>query len=95
MKKLRAVIIDDETNAREALANLIRILCPDVDICGEAKNADLGIELIKQVQPNLVFLDIQMPGKTGFDLLASFDKVDFWGYIYYCLSGICHSCLST
>ena len=77
MKKLRAVIIDDETNAREALANLIRILCPDVDICGEAKNADLGIELIKQVQPNLVFLDIQMPGKTGFDLLASFDKVDF------------------
>ncbi|MVM33080.1 response regulator [Spirosoma sp. HMF4905] len=77
MNQLRAVLIDDETNAREALTNLLRILCPEVEIVGEAKNADLGIELIKKEKPNLVFLDIQMPGKTGFDLLASFDKVDF------------------
>lgn len=77
MNQLRAVLIDDETNAREALTNLLRILCPEVDIVGEAKNADLGIELIKREKPNLIFLDIQMPGKTGFDLLASFDKVDF------------------
>ena len=77
MNHLRAVIIDDETNAREALTNLLRILCPEVEICGEAKNADLGIELIKKEKPNVVFLDIQMPGKTGFDLLSSFGKVDF------------------
>ncbi|MVM39293.1 response regulator [Spirosoma sp. HMF3257] len=77
MNQLRAVLIDDETNAREALTNLLRILCPEVTLVGEAKNADLGIELIKKEKPNLVFLDIQMPGKTGFDLLASFDKVDF------------------
>jgi two-component system LytT family response regulator len=74
---LRAVIIDDETNARQALTNLLALICPEVEICGEAKNADLGIELINKVRPNLVFLDIQMPGKTGFDLLASFEKVDF------------------
>ncbi len=77
METLRAVIIDDETNAREALANLLRLLCPEVTICGQAKNADLGIELIRIEQPNLVFLDIQMPGKTGFDLLSSFGKTDF------------------
>ncbi len=77
MKQLRAAIIDDETNARAALTSLLSQLCPDVVICGEAKNADLGIELIKQEKPNLIFLDIQMPGKTGFDLLASFEKVDF------------------
>ncbi len=77
MKHLRAAIIDDETNAREALSNLLRILCPEVEICGEAKNADLGIELIKKEKPNLIFLDIQMPGKTGFDLLSSFEKVNF------------------
>lgn len=77
MKHLRAVIIDDETNAREALSNLLRLLCPEVEICGEAKNADLGIELIRKEQPNLVFLDIQMPGKTGFDLLSSYEKVTF------------------
>ncbi|TLV00767.1 LytR/AlgR family response regulator transcription factor [Dyadobacter luticola] len=74
---LRAVIIDDETNAREALTNLLRIICPEVEVCGEAKNADQGIELIGKEKPDLVFLDIQMPGKTGFDLLASFEKVDF------------------
>jgi two-component system LytT family response regulator len=74
---LRAIIIDDETNAREALTNLLALICPDVEICGEAKNAELGIELIHKVKPNLVFLDIQMPGKTGFDLLASLEKVDF------------------
>lgn len=74
---LRAVIIDDETNAREALTNLLRLVCPEVEICGEAKNADLGIELIKKERPNLIFLDIQMPGKSGFDLLSSFEKVDF------------------
>ena len=76
-KRIRAVIIDDETNAREALTNLLRLICPEVDICGEAKNAELGIEIINKEKPNLIFLDIQMPGKTGFDLLASFDKIDF------------------
>ncbi len=74
---LRAVIIDDETNAREALANLLRLISPEVEICGEAKNADLGIDLIQKERPKLVFLDIQMPGKSGFDLLSSFENVDF------------------
>ena len=77
MKHIRAAIIDDETNAREALANLLGLICPEVEICGEAKNADLGIELIQREHPNLIFLDIQMPGKTGFDLLSSLDRVDF------------------
>ncbi|GGM90743.1 DNA-binding response regulator [Dyadobacter beijingensis] len=74
---LRAVIIDDETNAREALSNLIRIVSPEVVICGEARNADAGTELIRRERPNLIFLDIQMPGKSGFDLLSGFEKVDF------------------
>ncbi|GAB3497099.1 LytTR family DNA-binding domain-containing protein [Spirosoma knui] len=77
MNPLRAVIIDDETNARQALSNLLQLLCPDVVICGEAKNVDLGIALIHEQRPNLIFLDIQMPGKTGFDLLSSFPKADF------------------
>ena len=77
MKNLRAVIIDDEANARQALTNMLQFVAPEVVICGEAKNVDLGIELINTEKPNLVFLDIQMPGKTGFDLLSSFDKLDF------------------
>jgi two-component system, LytTR family, response regulator len=75
--KLKAVIIDDEANAREALRNMIQLVSTDVEIIGEAKNVDLGIELIHSSKPNLVFLDIQMPGKTGFDLLASFKEINF------------------
>lgn len=74
---LRAVIIDDETNAREALASLVRIVSPEVVICGEARNAETGAELIRRERPSLVFLDIQMPGKNGFDMLAGFEKIDF------------------
>ncbi|GAB3690972.1 LytTR family DNA-binding domain-containing protein [Spirosoma flavus] len=77
METLRAAVIDDEANARQALISLLRILCPDVVVCGEAKNVDTGIELIRKEKPNLVFLDIQMPGKTGFDLLSSFDTIAF------------------
>ncbi len=74
---LNTILIDDEVNSRQALRNLLTQLCPDVHIAGEAKNADAGIELINTLNPQLVFLDIQMPGKTGFDLLASLDKIDF------------------
>jgi len=77
MKTLRAAIIDDEANARQALTNMLQLVAPEVEIVGEAKNVDLGIELIKTQKPNIVFLDIQMPGKTGFDLLSSFEKLDF------------------
>lgn len=77
MNTLRAVIIDDETNARETLATMLHLFCPGVTHCGEAKNAEQGVDLIRREQPHLVFLDIQMPGQSGFDLLAQFETVDF------------------
>lgn len=77
MQSLRAVVIDDETNARQALTSMLQVICPEVQLCGEAKNVDTGIELIRKEHPDLVFLDIQMPGKTGFDLLASFENPNF------------------
>jgi two-component system LytT family response regulator len=76
-QNLRAVIVDDETNAREVLCNLLRLFSPEVEVCGEARNVDQGIEIIQQQKPDIVFLDIQMPGKSGFDLLNSFQKIDF------------------
>ncbi|MBB3836078.1 two-component system LytT family response regulator [Runella defluvii] len=77
MEKLRAIIVDDEANARQALTNLLQIVCPEVEISGQAKNVDSALDLIHLQRPNLVFLDIQMPGKSGFDLLACFEKIDF------------------
>jgi len=74
MKKLRVLIIDDERNAREEIKLLLKSY-PDVEIIGEAKNADDAKEQIDIKHPDLLFLDIQMPEKTGFDLLESLDNV--------------------
>ncbi len=62
-------MIDDERLARNELKKLLAEF-PELDIVGEASNANEGVEKIKLLEPDLIFLDIQMPGKTGFDLLT-------------------------
>ncbi len=69
----RAIIIDDERLARNELKKLL-LEFPDVEVIDEAANADEGIEKIDALSPDLIFLDIQMPGKTGFDMLTELDK---------------------
>ncbi len=69
----KAIIIDDERLARNELKKLLQDF-PEVEVVGEAANADEGIEKIENLSPDLVFLDIQMPGKTGFDMLAELDR---------------------
>jgi two-component system LytT family response regulator len=70
---IRAVIIDDERLARNELKKLLQEF-PEIEIIAEAANANEGIEKIDSLNPDLIFLDIQMPGKTGFDMLAELDK---------------------
>ncbi len=70
---MRAIIIDDERLARTELRKLLQDY-PEVEVVDEAANADEGITKIDTLQPDLVFLDIQMPGKTGFDMLAEVDR---------------------
>src|SRR5215471_8921173 len=65
---MRALIVDDERLARNELRRLLQNF-PEVDIVGEARNADEAFVQIEQLQPELVFLDIQMPGGDGFHLL--------------------------
>jgi len=74
---MQAIIIDDETNNIDNLRELLKRYCPTVTVAGHAGGADTGIELIANARPELVFLDIQMPGKNGFDLLKSLSKYDF------------------
>lgn len=71
---MKALIIDDERLAR---TELIRLLEPykDIEIIGEAINADDAHNKISELNPEVIFLDIQMPGKSGFDLLEELDKV--------------------
>lgn len=71
---MRALIIDDERLARKELHSLLSDHA-DIKIIGEAANADEALELINNENPDLLFLDIQMPGKTGFELLEMLDDV--------------------
>ncbi len=69
----KALIIDDERLARNELKKLLQDF-PEVEVIGEAANANEGIEKIEELSPDLIFLDIQMPGKTGFDMLLELEK---------------------
>lgn len=71
---MRALVIDDERLARKELINLLSQY-DQVEIVGEANNVDDAKEKIEALSPDVVFLDIQMPEKTGFDLLEELDNV--------------------
>jgi two-component system LytT family response regulator len=71
---MRALIIDDERLARKELAKLLEEH-PTIEIVGEAVNADEAEQMINDLNPDLLFLDIQMPGRTGFQLLESLESV--------------------
>ena len=70
---ITAIIIDDERLARNELKKLLQDH-GDIEVIDEAANVDEGLEKIELHNPELIFLDIQMPGKTGFDLLTEVDK---------------------
>lgn len=69
---MKAIIIDDERLARTELRKLLQEF-PEIEIIDEASDAEEGLQKIENQNPDLVFLDIQMPGKTGFDLLSELD----------------------
>jgi two-component system LytT family response regulator len=71
---MKAIIIDDERLARQELKSLLAPY-PEIEIVGEANNAESAIESIKQLKPDVIFLDIQMPGKNGFELLEEISGV--------------------
>lgn len=70
---MKALIVDDERLARKELIKLLEEH-PSIEIAGEAMNADEAEKMIEELNPDLLFLDIQMPGRTGFQLLESLDS---------------------
>lgn len=70
MKKLRVILVDDERLAREEIKRHLQDY-PDVELCGEAEDIDQASALIHEHRPDLLLLDIQMPGGSGFELLES------------------------
>lgn len=71
---MKALIIDDERLARKELMKLLEEH-PAIEVAGEAANADEAEKMIEELNPDLLFLDIQMPGRTGFQLLESLETV--------------------
>ncbi|MCK5343701.1 MAG: response regulator, partial [Candidatus Heimdallarchaeota archaeon] len=65
---MSALIVDDERLARKELSKML-VDYENIHICGEAEDGPSAIEAIKDTNPDIIFLDIQMPGKSGFDLL--------------------------
>lgn len=74
---MKAVIIDDENDSRQILANYLAKYCPDVMVCGFGESVATGLAEIRKHQPHIVFLDIEMPYGNGFDLLDQVGEVTF------------------
>ena len=74
---IRCVIVEDEEMARNVLKSLLAQYCQDVMVCAEADDIVSGKNMIETFRPDLVFLDIEMPGGSGFKLLTSMDEIDF------------------
>ena len=74
---LRVIIIDDEPHNRDTLTKLLERYCPEVTVVGKASGVKSGIEAVRELHPDLVFLDINMADGTGFDLLHALAPVYF------------------
>lgn len=74
---ISAVIVEDEKKSRELLEKLIQKNCPRIQILGLAESVEKGVELIRREKPRLVFLDIEMPDGSGFDLLKQLQDCEF------------------
>ena len=77
MIKINAILVDDEINARENLRFLLNDFCQQINILAEATNVNEAILLIREHKPQVVFLDVQMPQKSGFKLLEAFKEINF------------------
>jgi two-component system LytT family response regulator len=77
MKKVRSIIIEDEPKSKAMLEALLSKYCPEIELVGTASNVQEGVTMIKKTLPDLVFLDIEMPGEKGINLFQYFENIDF------------------
>ncbi len=77
MEKIRAILIDDELNSLQNLQQKLEGFCPDVSIIAASQKPEEGLLLIRQHQPDVVFLDIEMPRMSGFRMLEELGEYDF------------------
>jgi two-component system LytT family response regulator len=76
-QKIKSVIVEDELAAREVLKNYLSKYCPQVEVIGEAQNIKEAVPLLHELQPQLVFLDVEMPFGNAFDVLEACKDLHF------------------
>lgn len=91
--ELRTIIVEDEANSREILRNYLAKYCSGVKLMGEAANIEEGLALIKKHEPDLVFLDVEMPFGNAFDLLEqipdrTFETIFVTAYNQYAIDAL-------
>lgn len=74
---LRAIVIDDIEKIRKDNTTIIKSTCPNISVIGQADSVESGVKLIKQLSPDLVFLDVEMQDGSGFDLLQKLSPITF------------------
>ncbi len=77
MQKIKSVIVEDELGAREVLKNYLGKYCPQVEVIGEAQNIKEAVPILHELQPQLVFLDVEMPFGNAFDVLEACKDLHF------------------
>jgi two-component system LytT family response regulator len=77
MSEIKAIIVDDEQHCIEALHTMLLKKCPEVTVVGSVNSVKDAKDMISELQPDVVFLDVEMPHQNGFELLKLFDKINF------------------
>ena len=77
MKKIKAIVVDDELGARQSLSNILNSYCPEIDLLDSVDSVATAYESINKYGPEMVFLDIEMPNENAFDLLNKFETINF------------------
>jgi two-component system, LytTR family, response regulator len=77
VNKIRAILVDDEESARDVLENLLLRFCPDVSLIAKCENVTHAVKVIQKEQPDLVFLDIEMPNYAGYEIVNFFQEINF------------------
>lgn len=94
LQKIKAIVVDDERKSRSIVRKMLEHYCPLINLVGEASSAKEGIELIQSNSPELVFLDIEMPYASGFDMLnelrgeTNFEVIFITAFDEYALKAI-------
>src|SRR5688572_22605471 len=90
---IKAILIDDETHCRETLSIQLEKYCSEIELLAQCNSAAQGLKAINQYQPDVVFLDVEMPTMNGFEMLQQFSQIPFeviftTGYDAYAIKAI-------